>query len=82
LTEGGGIHVGNRFKAVALSGVTTIARNTIVSGGIMLRLALRRRGDLFYAQDSAMTGTINVSDLEIDDSRMKPSSSPGETFPT
>ncbi len=69
LTEGGGIHVGNRFKAVALSGVTTIARNTIVRGG---DYEINWHGGVgaiwFYAVDSALTGTINVSDLEIDDS--------------
>ncbi len=69
LTEGGGIHVGNRFKAVALSGVTTIARNTILRGG---NYEVNWHGGVgaiwFYAVDSALTGTINVSDLEIDDS--------------
>jgi alpha-1,3-glucanase-like protein len=69
LTEGGGIHVGNRFKSVALSGTTTIARNTIVSGGNYAPTLHFGVGALwFYALDSAMDGLINVGDLEIDDS--------------
>ncbi len=69
LTEGGGIHVGNRFKSVPLSGVTTIARNTIARGGNnALTLHFGVGAIWFYAVDAAMTGTINVSDLEIYDS--------------
>src|SRR5260221_4425137 len=69
LTEGGGIHVGNRFKSVALSGITTITRNTIVRGGNHAPSFHYALGAIwFYGQESALTGTINVSDLEIDDS--------------
>jgi hypothetical protein len=69
LTEGGGIHVGNRFKSVALSGTTTIARNTIVSAGDYSPTLHYGVGAIwFYALDSAMNGMITVSDLEIDDS--------------
>src|SRR5262249_53984097 len=69
LTEGGGIHVGNRFKSVALSGTTTIARNTLVrSGNYAPTLHFGVGAIWFYALDSALTGAIIVSDLEIDDS--------------
>jgi hypothetical protein len=69
LTEGGGIHVGNRFKSVALSGTTTIARNTIIRGGNNAPTLRFGVGAIwFYALDSAMTGTIAVSDLDIIDS--------------
>src|SRR5258708_20435182 len=69
LTEGGGIHVGNRFKSVALSGTTTVATNTIVSGGNYAPALHYGVGAIwFYALDSDMNGMITVSDLEIDDS--------------
>jgi hypothetical protein len=32
VTEGGGIHVGNRFSSTPLAGTTTIARDTVVRG--------------------------------------------------
>ncbi len=69
LTEGGGIHVGNRFKSVPLNGTTTIARNTIIRGGNNAPTLHFGVGAIwFYALDSAMTGTIAVSDLAIIDS--------------
>ncbi|MHB8625238.1 MAG: glycosyl hydrolase family 28-related protein [Aggregatilineales bacterium] len=69
LSQGGGIHVGNRFKSVPLSGATTIARNTVVRGGDLDPNWHYGVGAIwFYALDSAMTGTINVNDDEIDDS--------------
>jgi hypothetical protein len=69
LTQGGGIHVGNRFGAVPLSGTTTITRNV-----------LRRTGDLdpnwlfgvgaiwFYALDEDMDGRIDVTHNTVLDS--------------
>lgn len=69
LTQGGGIHVGNRFKAVAVSGTTTIARNTLVRTGSWDPNWRYGVGAIwFYALDTAMTGNINVTDAEINDS--------------
>jgi hypothetical protein len=69
LTQGGGIHVGNRFSAVALAGTTTIARNTLIRTGVLDPNWQFGVGAMwFYALDSAMTGTINVTNDEIDDS--------------
>src|SRR5260221_1932451 len=61
LTEGGGIHVGNRFKSVPLSGVTTIARNTIARGGDKAPTMHFWVGAIWvYAVDASMTGTSHV----------------------
>jgi len=69
LTQGGGIHVANRFKAVPLGGITTIARNTLVRTGSWDPNWRYGIGAIwFYAQDSAMTGQINITKLEINDS--------------
>jgi hypothetical protein len=69
LTQGGGIHVGNRFSAVPISGTTIIARNTLVRTGVLDPNWQFGVGAMwFYALDSAMTGKINVVDDEIDDS--------------
>lgn len=69
LTQGGGIHVGNRFKATALAGTTTLARNTLVRTGSWDPNWRFGVGALwFYALDSDMTGTINVNDTAIIDS--------------
>ena len=57
VTDGGGLHVANRFAAVPLTGTTTLARNTVVRTG----------GIWFYAADSSMNGTVNVSDSDFID---------------
>ena len=69
LTQGGGIHVGNRFSAVPLSGTTTIARNTLVRTGVLDPNWQFGVGAIwFWASDAALTGIVNVTDAEIDDS--------------
>ena len=69
LTEGGGIHVGNRFKSVPLSGTTTIANNKLVRTGAYHPGLHYSVGALwFWGEDYQITGTINVSNTEIDDS--------------
>ncbi len=66
--QGGGYHVGNRFSAVPLSGTTTIARNTAVRSGSLDPNWQFGVGSMwFYGLDSAMTGTINVTNNELDD---------------
>jgi Alpha-1,3-glucanase catalytic domain D1/Ricin-type beta-trefoil lectin domain/Alpha-1,3-glucanase catalytic domain D2 len=57
VTDGGGLHVANRFGAVPLAGTTTLARNTVMRTG----------GIWFYAADSSMTGTVNVTDSDFID---------------
>jgi hypothetical protein len=69
LTEGGGIHVGNRFKSVAISDTTTIARNTLIRTGVLDPNWHFGVGAIwFYALDTPMSGAINVSDNQIEDS--------------
>jgi hypothetical protein len=63
LTQGGGIHVGNRFGAVPLSGTTTISGNVLVSTGELDPNWLFGVGAIwFYALDEPMTGMIDVHD--------------------
>ena len=57
VTDGGGLHVANRFAAVPLAGTTTLARNTVMRTG----------GIWFYAADSSMNGTVNVTDSDFVD---------------
>jgi alpha-1,3-glucanase-like protein/F5/8 type C domain-containing protein/HYDIN/CFA65/VesB family protein len=69
LTQGGGIHVGNRFGAVPLSGTTTIAHNTLIRTGVLDPNWLFGVGALwFYALDEPMTATIDAHDDAILDS--------------
>lgn len=69
VTRGGGVHVGNRFGAVALAGTTTISGNKLVRTGQFDPGWDYGVGAMwFFALDSAMTGTINVSGNEIDQS--------------
>ena len=69
ITQGGGIHVGNRFSAVPLSGTTLIAHNTLVRAGTLDPNWHFGVGAIwFYASDEDMTGTINVTDNTILDS--------------
>ncbi len=69
LTEGGGLHVGNRFGAMPLAGTTTIARNTTIRAGQLDPNWQYGVGALwFYAQNGSMSGTINVTNDELDDS--------------
>jgi Pectate lyase superfamily protein len=69
VTQGGGIHIGNRFNSVPLSGTNLVARNRFVRAGSFDPNWRFGVGAIwFYALDSAMTGTINVDDNLIDDS--------------
>ncbi|HWL86941.1 MAG TPA: glycosyl hydrolase family 28-related protein, partial [Polyangiaceae bacterium] len=67
--QGGGIHVANRFSSVALSGTTTVARNTTLRAGVLDSNWQFGVGALWFdGRDSAMSGTINVSDTDLVDS--------------
>merc|ERR1712048_819860 len=71
MQQGGGIHVGNRFTSVALSGKTTISRNTLYRCGCLDENWHFGIGAMwFYALDGggSMSGEIDVSDCEIYDS--------------
>ena len=71
LTQGGGIHLGNRFDAVPLAGRITLAGNTIVRGGSFDPNWRFGVGALwFYALDSAIAADIEVSDTLILDSTL------------
>ncbi|WP_433064564.1 choice-of-anchor D domain-containing protein [Dactylosporangium sp. CS-033363] len=69
VTQGGGVHVGNRFGAVPLAGTTTIARNLILRAGNLVPNPPEEIGALwFYAADAPMTGAVDVHDVSIVDS--------------
>ncbi|MHA6759072.1 discoidin domain-containing protein [Streptacidiphilus sp. PAMC 29251] len=66
LTQGGGIHVGNRFSATSLAGTTTIEDNDLIRTGVLDPNWQFGVGAVwFWASDSPMTGTINLSGLNI-----------------
>lgn len=69
VTQGGGIHVGNRFGSTPLSGTTEIARNTTVRAGSMSLDWNTGLGALwFWAADAPITGKIAVTDMLMIDS--------------
>lgn len=68
-TQGGGIHVANRFNAIALAGTTTIARDTALRTGSFDPNWKYGVGALwFWANDSPMNGAIRVHDVDLIDS--------------
>lgn len=72
LTQGGGIHVGNRFDAVPASGRIEIADNLIVRSGSFDPNWRFGVGALwFYALDAPMDAAIHVRDVEIVDSTLE-----------
>ena len=69
LTQGGGIHVANRFAARPVAGTFTLARNTTVRAGVLDPNWQFGVGALWFdGRDSAMTATINVTDTDLLDS--------------
>ncbi len=69
VAEGGGIQVGNRFSSVPLAGTTTIANNlTIRAGQLDPNWQFGVGAIWFYALDEAMSGTINVTNDQIENS--------------
>jgi F5/8 type C domain/Pectate lyase superfamily protein/Protein of unknown function (DUF1573) len=68
-TEGGGIHLANRFNAVPMSGTTTVARDTALRTGVLDPNWRYGVGALWlWASDSEMTGAIRVNDVDLIDS--------------
>jgi hypothetical protein len=69
VVQGGGIHVGNRFGAVPLSGTTTIARNVLLRTGSLDLFSHVGTGALWFAAlDAPLDGRIDVRDNLISDS--------------
>jgi hypothetical protein len=69
LTQGGGIHVGQRFGSRPVSGTFTIARNTTIRAGVLDPNWQFGVGALWFdARDGAINATINVTDLDLLDS--------------
>lgn len=69
VTQGGGVHVGNRFGSVALAGTTTIAGDVLLRTGDLVPNDPTEIGALWFdAADSPMTGAISVHDDTLLDS--------------
>jgi len=69
ITQGGGIQVANRFGSIALSGTTTVSGNTLERTGQFDPNWHFGVGAIWlYADDSAMTGTVNITNNTINDS--------------
>jgi len=67
--SGGGLHVGNEFNSVPLSGTTTLARNTILRGGAWYPNWRLSEGAIWFGYLGAqMDGDIEVTDTDIFDS--------------
>jgi hypothetical protein len=71
VTQGGGIHVGNRFDAVPVAGTIRLSGNMVVRSGSFDPNWRTGVGALwFYALDAPMTARIEVRDMEIADSTL------------
>jgi hypothetical protein len=69
ITQGGGIQIANRFSSTPLSGTTTVSGNLLVRTGQLDPNWLFGVGAIwFYADDGAMTGTVNITNNTIEDS--------------
>jgi hypothetical protein len=69
LTQGGGLHFANRFSAVPVAGVFTVARNTTVRAGVLDPNWQFGVGAIWFdGRDGPMNNTINVTDLNLIDS--------------
>src|SRR6185312_7812773 len=68
LTQGGGIHIAQRFASTSL-GRTDVLRNTIIRSGSLDPNWQFGVGALWFdARDAAMTGLTNVDDIRIQQS--------------
>jgi hypothetical protein len=70
LIEGGGIHLANRFSGtVFLSGMTTVARNTVLRAGGRFDVIASPVGAVWiYGKDAPISGGIRLVDNELIDS--------------
>jgi F5/8 type C domain/Pectate lyase superfamily protein/Abnormal spindle-like microcephaly-assoc'd, ASPM-SPD-2-Hydin len=66
VTQGGGIQIANRFSSVPLSGTTTVSGNLLERTGQLDPNWLFGVGAIWlYADDGAMTGTVNITNNTI-----------------
>ena len=71
VTQGGGIHLGNRFDAKPLTGRIDVSNNLIVRAGSFDPNWKFGVGALwFYALDHPISATVEVRDMEIVDSTL------------
>jgi hypothetical protein len=69
ITQGGGLHVGNRFGAVGIGGTTTIVGNEAIRCGCLdPNWQFGVGAAWFFALDGAMNGAIDFHDNLITDS--------------
>jgi hypothetical protein len=67
-TQGGGLHFANRFTAVPVAGIFTVADNTAVRAGVLDPNWQFGVGSIWFdGRDGPMTNTINVSGLRLID---------------
>lgn len=68
VTQGGGVHAGNRFGAVPLAGTTTLSGNLLVRAGSLVPNEPTQIAALWlYAADAPMDGRVAVRDTRIVD---------------
>lgn len=62
LTQGGGIHIGNRFSAVPLSGTTTVSNNLVIRAGSLVPNAPTEIAAIWlWGQDSPITAPVDLT---------------------
>jgi hypothetical protein len=72
ISQGGGIHVANRFASTPLAGTTNVLRNTIIrSGGLDPNWQFGVGSLWFDARDGAMNSSVVVDDLVIRNSPLE-----------
>jgi hypothetical protein len=69
VTQGGGIHIGNRFGAVPLAGTTTVSGDLLVRTGSLVPNDPVQIGAIWlWAADAPMDGTVDIHDERLVDS--------------
>jgi hypothetical protein len=72
LTEGGGLHAGNRFTSVPLGGVTRIVNNSVLRGGSFSPDYIADPAALWlFALEGPMNGSVVISGNVLRDSPQK-----------
>jgi len=69
ICDGVGLHVGNRYNSVGISGTTQLARSTLVRCGAPSRFGPWTVGSIWFWEDQgAFTGNVKVTDIISTDS--------------
>lgn len=69
LTQGGGLHVGNRFGASPLAGTTRLTGNVVLRSGSVVPNVPEQIGAIWlWAADSPITSRVEISDTTVLDS--------------